>query len=109
MRKFLLSLIGMFAIILTANAIGYTHTFNKNDLVANSTKELSGIKWTAITAGSIGWSQTRGIQLGSGNNVCKEFSLKTSDFKDFTIKSVTVYSTVASSGDAKLSLIAATK
>ena len=104
MRKFLLSLIGMFAIILTANAIGYTHTFNKNDLVANSTKELSGIKWTAITAGSIGWSQTRGIQLGSGNNVCKEFSLKTSDFKDFTIKSVTVYSTVASSGDAKFKI-----
>lgn len=104
MRKFLLSLIGLFAIILTANAVDYEHTFKDGDLVANSTKELSGIKWTASNANSIGWSQTRGIQLGSGNNVCKEFSLRTSDFKDFTIKSVTVYSTVAASGDAKFKI-----
>ena len=104
MRKFLLSLIGLFAIILTANAVDYEHTFKDGDLVANSTKELSGIKWTASNANSIGWSQTRGIQLGSGSNVCKEFSLRTSDFKDFTIKSVTVYSTVAASGDAKFKI-----
>ena len=104
MRKFLLSLIGLFAIILTANAVDYEHIFKSGDLVANSTKELSGIKWTASNANSIGWSQTRGIQLGSGSNVCKEFSLRTSDFKDFTIKSVTVYSTVAASGDAKFKI-----
>lgn len=104
MRKFLLSLIGLFATILTANAVDYVHTFKSDDLVANSTKELSGIKWTASTDGSIGWSQDYGIQLGSRNNVCKEFSLKTSDFKDFTITSITVYSTIASSGDAKLTI-----
>ena len=109
MRKFLLTLIGMFAIILTANAVDYVHTFKKDDLVAGTTRTLSGMEWVVSDASSIGWSNTRGIQLGSGDNVCKNFSLTTSAFKDFTITSVTVYSTVASKGDAKLTIQAGGK
>ena len=105
MRKFLLSLIGLFAFILTANAVTYTHTFKEDDLNANGgTKTFSGFEWSFSKPSEISWQGNKGFQLGSRNNPCTSYSLSTSAFNGYTITSVTVYSTVASSGDAKLTI-----
>ena len=105
MKRFLLSIIGLMAFAFGMNAETYTHTFKKGDLNTNGgTVTLSDIEWTASSANSIGWNKEKGIQLGSKNAVCSSFTLTTSAFKDYTITSVTVYSSIASSGDSKLTI-----
>ena len=107
MRKFLLSLIGMFAIILTANAVGYTHIFKEGDLTKGpGTKTFTEVEWSFPEATSIGWDKSsgKGIQIGSRSACCTNYSLSTSAFKDYTITSVTVYTSVASSGKTKLTI-----
>ena len=107
MRKFLLSLIGLFAFILTANAVDYIHTFKDGDLTkGQGTKTFTEVEWSFPEATSIGWdtSNGKGIQIGSRSACCKNYSLSTSAFKDYTITSVTVYTSFATSGDAKLTI-----
>ena len=108
MRKFLLSLIGLLAFILTANAETYTHTFVDGDLTTNGgTNKFSGFDWSfskASDGSEVTWSNGKGIQFGSRSNPCTSYSISTSAFNGFTIKSITVYSTIASSGDAKLTI-----
>lgn len=108
MRKFLLSLIGLLAFILTANAETYTHTFVDGDLTTNGgTNTFSGFDWSfskASDGSEVTWSNGKGIQFGSRSNPCTSYSISTSAFNGYTIKSVTVYSTIASSGDAKLTI-----
>lgn len=105
MRRFLLSIIGLMAIAIGINAETYIHTFKQSDLDTNGgTVTLSCIEWNASSATSIGWNKDRGIQFGNKNAVCPNFTLTTSAFKDYAITSVTVYSSVASAGDSKLTI-----
>ena len=105
MKRFLLSIIGVLAFAIGMNAENYTHTFKKDELTKNGGKiTLSNTDWTASNATAIGWNNDRGIKLGEGTNICTKYSLSTSAFKDFTIKSVTVYSSIAKDGDAKLTI-----
>lgn len=106
MKRFLLSIIGLMAFAFGMNAETYTHTFKDGDLnTKGGTATLSDIEWTASSANSIGWNKSgRGIQFGSKSAVCSSFTLTTSAFKDYTITSVTVYSSVAASGDSKLTI-----
>lgn len=105
MKRFLLSIIGLMAIAIGINAETYIHTFKQGDLNTNGgTVTLSSIEWSASTATSINWNKDRGIQFGNKNAVCPNFTLTTSAFKDYAITSVTVYSSVASAGDSKLTI-----
>lgn len=105
MKRFLLSIIAILAFAIGINAETYTHTFQKDELTTKGGNvTLSGIEWTASSANSIGWNNEKGIQFGSKSAVCANFSLTTSAFKDYTIKSVTVHSCIASSGDAKVTI-----
>ncbi|MBO5921268.1 MAG: chitobiase/beta-hexosaminidase C-terminal domain-containing protein [Bacteroidaceae bacterium] len=105
MKRFLLSIVGLMAFVIGVNAETYTHTFKEGELTTTGgTVTLSGMEWAASSATSIGWSKERGIQFGSKNTACPSFTLTTSAFKDYTITSVTVYSSIASSGDSKLTI-----
>ena len=105
MKRFLLSIIGILVLAIGINAETYTHTFIQDELTTSGGMvKLSDIEWTASAANSIGWNKEKGIQLGSKNAACTSFSLTTSAFKDFTITSITVTSSIASSGDAKVTI-----
>lgn len=105
MKRFLLTIVGLLAFAIGMNAETYTHTFAQDELTTQGGNvALSGIEWTASAADNIGWNKEKGIQFGNKNAACKSFSLSTSAFKDFTITSVTVYGSIASSGDAKATI-----
>ena len=70
MKKFLLSLFTIFCVLATANAETYTHTFTKGELTTTGgTLTLSDIEWNATEAEVIEWNATKGIQIGSKNNL----------------------------------------
>ena len=101
MKKFLLSIFTILCIMATANAETYTHTFKSGELTpGGGTVTLSGIDWSAATATEIGWNNTKGIQFGSKNNLNPSYTLSTSGFAGCTIRSITVNSSIAASGDA---------
>ena len=126
MKKFLLLLIGFMAFAVGLNARTYTHTFKSgeltkvecNDLVLGSISyaengELvsSDIVWEASGAPVMKWDATngRGFQIGSTNDVCTNYSLKTNSFaslsSEIRIKSVTVYTCVGNNdADAKMTI-----
>ena len=105
MKRFLFSIIGILFFAIGINAETYTHTFKQGDLTTDGGKvTLSDMEWTASAANSIDWNKDKGIQLGSKNDACESFSLTTSAFKDFTITSITVTSSIASKGDAKITI-----
>lgn len=106
MKKFLLSLLCLIFMAVTAGAETYTHTFKNGELTAEGgTVTLSNIEWTASAATYIGWNNNgKGIQIGKSADVCKSYTLKTSALAECTIKSVTVNSSIANSGDAKLTI-----
>ncbi len=105
MKKILLSLFTFFCILATANAETYTHTFKSGELTtAGGTVTLSDIEWNATAAKEIDWNNTKGIQFGSKSNPNPSYTLKTSGFAAYKIKSVTVNSSIAASGDAKLTI-----
>lgn len=101
MKKILLSIFTIFCILATANAETYTHTFSKGELTTTGgTLTLSDIKWNATEATAIEWNATKGIQIGSKNSPCTSYTLSTSGFAGCTIRSITVNSSIAASGDA---------
>ncbi len=101
MKKILLSLITIFCVLATANAETYTHTFKNGELTTTGgAVTLSEIEWSATGATYIGWSATKGIQIGSKNDPSPSYTLSTSGFAGYKIKSVTVNSSIAASGDA---------
>ena len=106
MKKFLLSLICLFFMAATISAETYTHTFEEGQLSADGgTVTLSGIEWNASSATSIGWnSNGKGIQIGSGSNPNAAYQLSTSALAGCKIKSITVNSSMANNGDAKLTI-----
>ena len=105
MKKFLLSLFCLIFMAATAGAETYTHTFAKNELTTNGgTVTLSDIEWNATEAIAIEWNATKGIQIGSKNSPCTSYTLSTSGFTGCTIRSITVNSSIAASGDATLTV-----
>ena len=83
----------------------YTHTFKSGELKVG-TVTLSGISWTGegtVPFWGFDSNNGRGLQIGSGSNPCKAFSLSTSGFEG-TITEVVVNASMASSGTAKLSI-----
>ena len=105
MKKILLSLITIFCVLATANAETYTHIFNKGELTTDGgTVTLSDIEWNASTATLIEWNATKGIQFGSKATPNTAYTLSTSGFAAYKIKSVTVNSSIAASGDATMTI-----
>lgn len=106
MKKFLLSLFCLVFMAATSNAETYTHTFEEGQLTADGgTVVLSDIEWNASSATSIGWNANgKGIQIGSGSNPNPSYSLTTSALSTCTVKSITVNSSMANGGDAKLTI-----
>ena len=105
MKKILLSLFTIFSVLATANAETYTHTFKSGELTtAGGTVTLSDIEWNATDATLIEWNATKGIQIGSKNDPSPSYTMSTSGFAGYKIKSITVNSSIAASGDAKLTI-----
>lgn len=91
----------------TVGAETYTHTFNNGELTtAGGTVTLSDIVWTASSATYIGWDDNsgKGIQLGSKNTPNPTYRLSTSALAGCTVRSITVNSSKANSGDAELTI-----
>ena len=107
MKKVLLSLFCLLALAGTVSAETYKHTFSEGELSANGgTAILSDIEWSYTSATSIGWDENngKGIQIGSSKSPNASYSLSSSAFAGCTIKSVTVESSTANGGDAKLTI-----
>lgn len=93
--------------ILATNAETYTHTFKNGELTTEGgTVTLSDLDWSASTATEIGWNNTKGIQFGSKDTPNTSYTLSTSAFAGCKINSITVNSSIAASGDAKLTITA---
>ena len=107
MKKILLTLFCLLSLTLTINAESYTHTFNSGELkIAGGTVILSDIEWNTTSATYIGWDKNgKGVQIGSKNSPnTTTYTLSTSAFAGCTIKSVTVKSAIAASGDARMTI-----
>lgn len=106
MKKILLSLFTFFCVLATANAETYTHTFKSGELTkAGGSVTLSEIEWNATDATYLQWStQKAAFQIGSKDAPNELYTLKTSAFAEYKIKSITIKSFIASSGDAKLTI-----
>ena len=105
MKKILLSLFTFFCVLATANAETYTHTFKNGELTTTGgAVTLSDIEWNATDATLIEWNATKGIQFGSKATPNTAYTLSTSGFAAYKIKSVTVNSSIAASGDATMKI-----
>lgn len=105
MKRILLSIFS-FVVVLSAMAETYTYKFAKGDLKSEAgVVTLGDYEWNASAANLINWNANgKGIQIGSKGSPCTSYTLSTNAFADFTIKSVTVNSSIASSGDARLTI-----
>ena len=107
MKRILLSLFCLIFMAVTAGAETYTHTFKSGELTtAGGTVTLSDIEWTASSATYIDWDDNsgKGIQLGSRNTPNQTYQLSTSALAGCTVRSITVNSSKANSGDAELTI-----
>lgn len=106
MKRFLLTFVCMLAMATMLHAETYTHTFASGELkTTGGTVTLSGMEWNASASNYIGWNANgKGIQIGSKNSPCTSYELKSSAFAEYTIKSITVNSSIASSGDAQMTI-----
>ena len=107
MKKFLLSLFCLIAMAGTVGAETYKHTIKSGELSKDGgTETLSDFDWSSTAVSYIGWDQNnvKGIQIGSKNNPNPSFTLSSSAFAECTIKSITVNSSIANSGDAKMTI-----
>ena len=105
MKRFLLFLVGILIAFTSMNAETYTHKFRKGELTTEGgTFTLSEVVWTASNANNISWNDDRGIQFGGKSGVCAEYSLKTSAFADYIIKSIAVETSCAGGSDAKMTI-----
>lgn len=105
MKRLLLSIFSL-VVVLSAFAETYTHKFANGDLKTEAaTVVLSGYEWNASAANLINWNANgKGVQIGSKATPCTSYTLSSTAFSEFKIKSVTVNSSIASSGDAKLTI-----
>lgn len=107
MKNFLLSLFCLIFMAATVSAETYTHTFKSGELTTEGgTVTLSDIEWTASSSTYVGWNAEKGIQIGTKQTVNPTYQLSTSAFAGCTIRSITVNSSIAANGDAKLTISA---
>ncbi|MBQ2808444.1 MAG: chitobiase/beta-hexosaminidase C-terminal domain-containing protein [Bacteroidaceae bacterium] len=107
MKKFLLSLFCLIFMAATVSAETYTHTFKSGELTTEGgTVTLSDIEWTASSSTYVDWNAEKGIQIGKKETVNPTYQLSTSAFAGCTIRSITVNSSIAAKGDAKLTISA---
>lgn len=105
MKKILLTLFCLATVILQANAETYTHTFKSGELTTEGgTVTLSDIEWSASSSTYIGWSAEKGIQIGKKAAANPLYTLSTKAFAECTIRSITVNTSIAASGDAKMTI-----
>ena len=107
MKKFLLTIFCLVAMVFIANAETYTYTFSKGDLTTEAgSVTLNEVVWTKSSSTYIGWDTNngKGIQIGSKNTLNPTYTLSTSAFAGVKINSVTVKSSIAASGDAKMTI-----
>lgn len=105
MRRFLLSLVCFIAVLFAANARVYTYNVKNGDIDANGgIVNLGGFEWTAPKVDKeVKFSTAQNaLQIGKKTEVCPNYSLKTTAFKDFTVKRITVYSHAV--GDARMTI-----
>ena len=104
--KKLFSLLTLALLTMSAWAATYTHTFASGELKQSAgTVTLSGIDWTQTAASYIGWDSNngKGVQIGSSKSPTTNFSLSTNAFTT-AISSITVNASIASGGDAKMTV-----
>lgn len=107
MKNFLLSLFCLIFMAATVSAETYTHTFKSGELTTEGgTVTLSDIEWTASSSTYVDWNAEKGIQIGKKQTVNPTYQLSTSAFAGCTIRSITVNSSIAANGDAKLTISA---
>ena len=107
MKRILLTMFCLVAMVFATNAETYTHTFSNGELTTEGgVATLSGIEWTTTSSTYIDWNSDKGIQIGKKANVNPTYTLSTSAFAGCTIRSITVNCSVAASGDAKLTITA---
>ena len=105
MKKILLTLFCIATLAFAANAETYTHTFKNGELTTDGgTVTLSDIEWNATSSTYIDWNAQKGIQIGSRATANPTYTLSTSSLAGCKIKSVTVNSSIAANGDAKLTI-----
>ena len=106
MKKFF-SLLTLALLTLSVGATTYTHTFASGQLKKEAgTVTLSGVEWTQTEATYIGFDTSdynKGVQVGSSKNPTTSFSLSTDGITG-TITSITVNSSIAKDGDAKMTV-----
>ena len=106
MKKFF-SLLTLALLTLSVGATTYTHTFASGQLKTKAgTVTLSGVEWTQTAATFIGFDTSdyeKGVQVGSSKNPTTSFSLSTDGITG-TITSITVNSSIAKDGDAKMTV-----
>ncbi|MBQ8335903.1 MAG: hypothetical protein IJY44_00030 [Bacteroidaceae bacterium] len=110
MKRFLLSFACFIVVLFAADARVYTYNFENGDINANGgTVSLGSFEWTAPKVDKkVQYSTSQNaLQIGSKTEVCPNYSLKTTAFKDFTIRSITVYSHAA--GTATMTIKAGDK
>ena len=107
MKKLLFSLFCLVFMVAVSKAEIYTHVFEDGQLNnSGGLVVLSGVEWNATTATSIGWNASgKGVQIGNSSNPNKNaYELSTSAFCGYTIKSVTINSSIANGGDATFTI-----
>lgn len=107
MKKLLLSFFCIFAMAMCANAETYSHVFAEGELVADGgTVTLNGFDWVTPSVSYVGFdsNNAKGAQIGRKAEVVPLYTLTSSAFSEYEIKSVTVNSSVASSGDAVMTI-----
>lgn len=105
MKKLLLTLFCLATVLLQANAESYTHTFKSGELTKDGGNvTLSDVEWTATSSTYVGWNNDKGIQIGSKATVNPLYTLSTKAFAAYTIRSITVNTSIAGSGDAKMTI-----
>ena len=115
MKKLLLSLLSLFALISYVNAESYTHTFTKDDLTtAGGETTLSDYLWTSTPLEYVGSvNNTKGLQIGKAPKDgveyhVKSFTLSTAAFAEYSINSITVNTSTAASSETTLTISVAT-
>lgn len=107
MRKFLLTLMCLFALTTYVGAKTYTYTLASGDLqTAAGTYTLGEIGWTVPACEYVGFDSNngRGFQIGSGSKPAKTYSISSSDFSAYTINSITINSSTANNSDATMTI-----
>ncbi len=107
MRKFLLSLVSIFALATYVGAETYTYTLVSGDLKTDAgTYTLGEYEWTVPACDFVGFDSPngRGFQIGSANKPSLTYSISSSDFSEYTINSITIKSSTASNSDAKMTI-----